>query len=126
MSWEMAALVGAGGAVGALMRFALTRALAEFSNRRDFPLNTLLINLGGSALLGWLMASAQSADLPVHESPLFMVAGLGFCGALTTFSTFAVETRQLAARSFWRALGYVVLTVGGGVGSFALALILSG
>ncbi|TXD39169.1 CrcB family protein [Lujinxingia vulgaris] len=124
MNWEMAALVGAGGALGALMRFALTRALAGFSNRRGFPLNTLLINLGGSALLGALMASARSADIPIYESPLLMFAGLGFCGAFTTFSTFAVETRQLLASSGWRALEYVVLTVGGAVGSFALALTL--
>lgn len=120
----MAALVGAGGAVGALMRFALTRILLDASNRLEFPLNTLLINLGGSALLGALMASARSADIPMHESPLLMFAGLGFCGAFTTFSTFAVETRQLLASSGWRALGYVVLTVGGAVGSFGSALAL--
>ena len=121
----MAALVGAGGAVGALMRFALTRILLDASNRLGFPLNTLLINLGGSALLGWLMASAQGAEVPVHQNPMFMFAGLGFCGALTTFSTFAVEARQLAACSPLRASGYVLLTLGGAVGSFALALSLS-
>ncbi|RDV40140.1 CrcB family protein [Bradymonadaceae bacterium TMQ3] len=121
----MAALVGAGGAVGALVRFALTRTLLGVSNRLGFPLNTLLINLGGSALLGWLMAGVRAADSPMYESPLLMFAGFGFCGALTTFSTFAVETRQLAARSFWRASGYGVLTVGGAVGAFALALTLS-
>ena len=125
MNWTIVALVGAGGALGALARFAITRALVGISTRQKFPINTLLINLSGSALLGAIMAFAQSAEVPLHQNPLLMFAGPGFCGAFTTFSTFAVETTQLVEASRVRAGIYALLTLGGAILSFGGAMALT-
>ncbi|MFC6975225.1 fluoride efflux transporter FluC [Halomicroarcula sp. GCM10025709] len=76
-------LVGVGGAVGALARYTLSRTL-----ERDL-LDTFAVNVLGSVLLGLLVTA------PVGE-PVTVAAGTGFCGAFTTFSSFAVETVQLA------------------------------
>jgi len=90
-------LVGVGGVVGALGRYAL----GEWVER---PLiDTLAVNLFGSFLLGVLVAA------PVGTS-LLLFLGTGFCGAFTTFSSFAFETVRLgedgeAGRAFANAAG---------------------
>lgn len=76
-------LVGAGGALGAAVRYLLVLRIAG-----RFPWSILVANLSGSLLLGVLLVSA--------ESELMLFAGVGFCGALTTFSTFALDTLLLA------------------------------
>lgn len=80
--------------MGAVCRYgiaALTRAYLPGT----FPYGTLLANIAGSLLLGILVGLAgTAAKLP---PPVFAFAGAGFCGAFTTFSTFATET--LAAQS---------------------------
>lgn len=116
MSWLPAlGLVALGGAAGALGRFLLDRALAT---RVDavLPWGTLAANLAGSGLLGAL--AGLGAGLP---EPLWQLAGAGFCGALTTWSTFGYETVRLAesgARGY--ALLNLALTVPVGLGCAAL------
>jgi len=73
-------LVGAGGVLGALARFAVGSWLAE--GQRD----TLVVNVLGSLALGALTAGLAT------DATLLTVFGTGFCGAFTTFSSFAVET----------------------------------
>lgn len=75
-------LVGVGGVVGALGR----HALGEWTETE--LVDTLAVNLLGSFLLGALVAT------PVGHS-LLLFLGTGFCGAFTTFSSFAVETVRL-------------------------------
>ena len=70
------------GAVGAALRFLVTRAYAERPGRA-----VLVVNVAGSALGGALLA-LTSGDLR-------LILLTGFCGGLTTFSTFSVETIQL-------------------------------
>jgi CrcB protein len=76
-------LVGVGGVVGALSRHLLGERVDATT------LDTLAVNVLGSFLLGALVAA------PVGESAL-LLAGTGFCGAFTTFSSFAFETVRLA------------------------------
>lgn len=76
-------LVGLGGVAGALARHLLGERIEEDTA------DTLAVNVLGSFLLGVLVAVPAGSDL-------LLAAGTGFCGAFTTFSTFAYETVQLA------------------------------
>lgn len=98
------ALVGLLGAAGALARYGITTVVGE----RDLPVATLGINVVGSFLLGLLVAWGSPKVAPAVATGL----GVGFLGAFTTFSTFAVETRLLDRPA---ATAYVVLTVALGI-----------
>jgi CrcB protein len=78
------------------------------------PVGTLAANLLGCLVLGIVLGSLRPGSLVF----LFLVAG--FCGALTTFSTFTFEL--IDARPTWAAIGYGVLSVAGGVGTLLLGL----
>ena len=89
-------LVVAGAALGAPTRWWVDRAI----QRRWTPVlpwGTFLVNVSGSALLGLLAAQWHST------SAVLALFGIGFCGSLTTFSSFAWESDQLA-RNGARAL----------------------
>ncbi len=73
-------LVAAGGACGAVLRFAVNRWLAA----THFPWATLVVNVAGSMLLGVVAAST--------DGWLFTLLGTGVAGGLTTYSAFALET----------------------------------
>jgi fluoride exporter len=79
--------VALGAALGAPARYLTDRAL---QGRHDsmFPWGTFAANIAGCALLGFLAA------LPARTAVLAF-AGTGFCGALTTYSTFSYETVRL-------------------------------
>lgn len=96
-------LVALGGVVGALVRYLVDRAVVA---RFDpvLPWGTLTVNVAGSALLGGL--AGAGAAVP---DPVWYLAGAGFCGALTTWSTFGYETVRLATSG---GRGYAVLNVG--------------
>lgn len=103
MSLAMAAAIGLGGAVG-----ALARALAGRWIRSDFPVATLLVNVLGSFFL-----AAASVAIPAENEWLRALAGAGFCGAFTTFSTFILEAVLLMRSGYRRrAALYVSLTLG--------------
>jgi CrcB protein len=85
-----ALLVVIGAAVGAPARY-LTDLLVQSRHDTVFPWGTLTVNAAGSLILG-VVAGAVSGGAP---SWLLTLAGTGFCGALTTFSTFGFETVRL-------------------------------
>lgn len=112
-SWIQALAVAAGGAAGAVARFAVSKAGTAYIGT-GFPYPTLIVNAAGSLLLGLLTGFALGrADVPMA---LQLLVGVGFCGAFTTFSTFAVET--LVSRGVGPAIVNIVVN---NVVSIALA-----
>lgn len=84
-------LVFAAGAAGAVTRFVVD-ALIKQRWRSSFPLGTVLINVTGSLLLG---ALAGIVLFDGQSSTWQTIAGTGFCGGYTTFSTASFETVRL-------------------------------
>ena len=107
--------VGLAGAVGALARYGLGMMIDSIGPSA-FPVSTLLINLIGSFLLGWLTHMFLRTGKP---SPQFVtIVGTGMIGSFTTFSTFSVETIRLLEESrIELALLYVFLSITLGLGS---------
>ena len=103
-------LVVLGAAVGAPLRFALGHWLDG-----RLPWGTILVNLVGSFLLGLFSGLALSGDQ-------MALLGTGFCGALTTYSAFAVHTHDLGPR---RGTLNVLLTVPPALALCALGFLLA-
>jgi CrcB protein len=77
-----------GAVFGAILRFLITHYSSELSHHHGFPYGTLLVNVLGSLIVGYVLT--WSAD---HEHDYWrLFAGTGFCGAFTTFSAFAYES----------------------------------
>jgi CrcB protein len=111
-------LVVAGALAGAPLRLLATRLAARAG--RDPALGTLAVNVAGSAVLGVVMGLADLPDWVVA------LVGVGFCGTLTTFSTFGADVvRLLEERALGRAVGYVAATLVLGVGAAAAAYLLA-
>ncbi|MEC3920139.1 fluoride efflux transporter CrcB [Nocardia sp. CDC160] len=107
-------LVTLGAMIGAPLRYLTDRAV---QTRHDsvFPWGTFLVNLTGCLILGGLTGAALS-------TPWMMVAGTGFCGALTTYSTFSYETIRLAEqRTYLYAALNIAATLLAGLGATILA-----
>ena len=102
----------AAGALGAALRFIVARLFAS-------PWAVLIVNVVGSAIGGLVYGLAVSGN--IGDDALLVLLG-GFCGGLTTFSTFGVETIQLVlAGRAKAAAASVVANLVLGVGAAALA-----
>ena len=89
--WPSVAAVGIGAALGALLRWQLSERLNRLLP--DIPPGTLTANIIGGYIVGLALAFfAQREDLPVEWRLLIVT---GFCGGLTTFSTFSNEIVSL-------------------------------
>lgn len=109
MSIITAVLVAVAGGLGAASRFAID-GIVRSRLATMFPLGTMIINLSGSFLLG-LLAGLVAAGLPSEAQ---ILAGTGFLGGYTTFSSASVETLRLiqerrTAAVIANGLGMVVL-----------------
>jgi len=101
--------VAAGGALGSATRYLLGTAIQERTTT-SFPVGTLVINVSGSLLLGFVARYAFGAATVSPEIRVFLTTG--FCGGYTTFSAFSYETVRLFEEGdHGRALLYVALSV---------------
>lgn len=95
-------LVAVGGAVGACMRFGIGEIIAWLFGR-SFPYGTLTVNVVGSFIMGLAYALISHGHVLEHPiKPLLMV---GILGALTTFSSFALDTVVLMQHGDWLKAG---------------------
>ncbi len=107
-----ALLVLMGGAVGAPARYLVDRWV-QSRHASAFPWGTFAVNIAGCAVLGVVAGAVHAADGPGW---LLTLVGTGFCGALTTFSTFSFETVRLVEEGAARvAAAYVGLSVAVGL-----------
>ncbi|WP_344617111.1 fluoride efflux transporter CrcB [Dactylosporangium salmoneum] len=111
-------LIALGAAVGAPLRY-LTDRTVQSKHDSVFPWGTLTVNVAGSLVLGLL------AGLPAGHA-VSALLGTGFCGALTTYSTFSYETLRLAedGHRFYAVMN-VVASLVAGLGAAALGLMLA-
>ena len=112
------AAVFVGGAVGALTRALLDDVLAN--GGPEWPWATFIVNVAGAFALGYFTTRLQERlPLSAYRRPLL---GTGFCGALTTFSTFQLELlRMLDDDRVLLALGYTAASLAAGFLAVALA-----
>ena len=105
-------MIAAGGAIGTLLRAGLADAWPPSAN--GFPWATLVVNLAGSLIVGFVvMAAVERAAPSRYIRPLI---GTGFCGGLTTFSTFAVQLDLLVkADHLGTAVLYLLVSLGAGL-----------
>ncbi|HEY8728155.1 MAG TPA: fluoride efflux transporter CrcB [Acidothermaceae bacterium] len=117
-----ALLVAVAAAVGAVCRYALDLAIQR-RHRGVFPLGTTTINVVGSLILGIITGLAAHHGLNARAA---VVAGVGFCGGFTTFSTWTWETLALAEADANRpALVNVIGSLGLGLAAAAAGLALT-
>ena len=101
-------LVLLGGALGAPVRYVVD-LMVQSRHDSVLPWGTFVVNAAGSLVLGATAGGVAAAGGPDW---VLTLAGTGFCGALTTFSTFSFETVRLAEE---RALRAAAVNVAGSV-----------
>jgi CrcB protein len=87
-------LVGAGGFIGAILRYAVGGWVHNLLDNPWFPYGTLGVNVVGCLLIGFLAGLAETRTVFGPEARLFLF--IGVLGGFTTFSSFAYETFSLA------------------------------
>jgi fluoride exporter len=112
-----ALLVVLGGLMGAPARY-LTDLLVQSRHSSRLPWGTLSVNVAGSFILGLAAGLAAVNHLPLW---VLTLVGVGFCGALTTFSTFSFETFRLLDERLWfTALLNLVVSIVAGLAAVTL------
>jgi CrcB protein len=90
--FRAAIIVGIGGFLGSVLRFISTTFFQKVFGT-TFPLGTLIVNLVGSLLIGFLLGLFERGSLISPDLRIFLT--VGFCGGFTTFSTFTNDTVNL-------------------------------
>lgn len=107
LNWSMILAIGLGGFLG-----SIARAYAvHFTNKHvpmEFPLGILLVNLVGSFIIGLLFAYFSNYTVSTNLKAFLTT---GFLGALTTYSTFAIESYLLFGTSLYLAITNITLNL---------------
>ncbi|EHJ9990506.1 TPA: fluoride efflux transporter CrcB [Vibrio parahaemolyticus] len=98
--------IALGGAIGACSRYLVSEFCVLLFGR-VFPYGTLTVNVVGSFIMGLLIAAFESEILATE--PWRQVIGLGFLGALTTFSTFSMDNVLLMQQGAFFKMGLNIL-----------------
>ncbi|WP_064665988.1 fluoride efflux transporter CrcB [Pseudoalteromonas prydzensis] len=102
-------MIAAGGASGACLRFFISETMLKLLGR-GFPFGTLAVNILGSLLMGILYGLIERGI--ITASPAKTLIGIGFLGALTTFSTFSMDSLLLLQQGhFFKMALNIVLNV---------------
>lgn len=112
---QTALFIGLGGFFGTLLRYGAGELIKRAADAAAFPWHTLVINLAGCLLLGFLNGLFEKHGAAVHPD-IRMALTVGVCGGFTTFSTFAQENVSLLRQGTYGAgLGYIGLSLIGGL-----------
>jgi fluoride exporter len=107
-------LISVGAAIGAPLRYLTDRAIQQ-RRRGLFPWGTLCVNLAASFILGVLLGAHHHVSAQITA-----LVATGFCGALSTYSTFSYETLRLQQRGERRlAFANISVSVVAGIGAAA-------
>jgi len=95
------AIIGLGGGLGAILRYLMAGGVHSLAKSTSFPVGTMTVNVTGCLLIGLGGGLIESRQLfsPEWRAFLFM----GVLGGFTTFSTFGLETFNLAKEGQWLA-----------------------
>jgi len=108
-------LVGLGGFLGSALRYLVGTWVGRMKAGWPFPIETLLINVAGCVVIGFLGGLGESRGMFSPPTRAFLF--IGVLGGYTTFSTFGYETFQLLRDAQWlAAAASVALQVGLGIG----------
>ncbi len=119
MNLSVILLVGAGGLMGAILRY-LVGAWVQNATGAAFPYGTLAVNAVGCFLIGLVVGVAETRQSLSNEAQAFLIAGA--LGGFTTFSAFGMDTiRLLRAGAYLAGSANVILQV-----AIGLAAVLAG
>jgi CrcB protein len=115
--------IALGGAIGSVLRY-LTSVFVNKYWANQFPLATLLTNILGCLIIGFLIGILEKNNLANSNLKWFLITG--FCGGYTTFSTFGYENYSLfQSNNSFLAFGYIALSILLGIFAVWLGLFLS-
>ncbi len=98
--------IAVGGALGACSRYLISE-FCVMAFGKGFPYGTITVNVLGSFIMGLLVSAFQSELLSTE--PWRQIIGLGFLGALTTFSTFSMDNVLLLQQGAFIKMGFNIL-----------------
>ena len=105
-------LIGTGGFIGSILRYLVSGYAQQLGKSLQFPFGTLIVNLVGCVLVGFVAELIDHRDIASGETRAFLIVGL--LGGFTTFSAFGLETMGLLRNGEpWLALsnilGHIIL-----------------
>jgi len=106
-------IVGLGGFFGSISRYILTQTAHKLFDT-NFPLGTLIINILGCLIIGFLLGIFEKGNIISPQLWLFL--SVGFCGGFTTFSTFSADSvNMLNDKEILYLISYMGISVFAGI-----------